>query len=214
VIVALESASSEPSLAITGAGGELIGLDSTVAGEGRASQLAPRLQALLDGSGLELRDVSALAVGIGPGSFTGLRVAMSLAKGLAFALGRPLVGVPSLDAWLAAEPRAAAALVRAGAHEAWLRRRADREVQLVRLEGAAAALYGPVVIDADTAAAAGVPLPETGIPPARAAAGVALLAVARLAVEPGGDDLARLEPAYLRRPRGIPGADEPVLPWR
>jgi len=45
-----------------------------------------------------ISDLSAIAVGIGPGSFTGLRIALSYAKGVAFAAGCKIVGVPTLDA--------------------------------------------------------------------------------------------------------------------
>ena len=53
------------------------------------------------------RDVEGLAVSIGPGSFTGLRIGVSTAKGLAWALGVPITAVPTLDAMAAAEPGAA-----------------------------------------------------------------------------------------------------------
>ena len=75
--------------------------------------------------------VSALAVGIGPGSFTGLRVGMSVAKGLAVALDRPIIGVPSLPAWLESEPDAAAAVARAGARDAYLLRRGAASPEIV-----------------------------------------------------------------------------------
>ena len=60
--------------------------------------LMPNLVTLLSQQGLTTADLSGLVVGLGPGSFTGLRIGMSVAKGLAFAQGLPLVGVPSLYA--------------------------------------------------------------------------------------------------------------------
>ncbi len=53
------------------------------------------------------RDLEGLAVSIGPGSFTGLRIGVSTAKGLAWALGVPIAAVPTLDAMAAAVPWAA-----------------------------------------------------------------------------------------------------------
>jgi tRNA threonylcarbamoyladenosine biosynthesis protein TsaB len=56
------------------------------------------LLGLLDDHGLGLADVSLLAVGLGPGAFTGLRVGIAAMQGLAFATGLPIVGVSGLDA--------------------------------------------------------------------------------------------------------------------
>jgi tRNA threonylcarbamoyladenosine biosynthesis protein TsaB len=56
------------------------------------------IDGLLREAGLTIRQLAAVAVGIGPGSFTGLRIALSYAKGVALATGCGLVGVPSLDA--------------------------------------------------------------------------------------------------------------------
>ncbi len=62
------------------------------------------LQFLLADQGATMNDVEAFAVGLGPGSFTGVRVGVTLAKTLAWASGRPLVGVSSLDALAATVP--------------------------------------------------------------------------------------------------------------
>jgi tRNA threonylcarbamoyladenosine biosynthesis protein TsaB len=53
---------------------------------------------LLSSTGFKIRDLSAIAVGIGPGSFTGLRIGLSYAKGVAMASGCALAGVPGFDA--------------------------------------------------------------------------------------------------------------------
>lgn len=53
---------------------------------------------ILRGAGLHPQDIQGVAVGLGPGSFTGIRIALSTAKGLALALSIPLVGVPTLEA--------------------------------------------------------------------------------------------------------------------
>lgn len=72
-----------------------------------SERLMATVDRLLSDSGWEIRTLEGLAVSIGPGSFTGLRIGVSTAKGLALALGIPLVGVPTLDALAAALPHAA-----------------------------------------------------------------------------------------------------------
>jgi tRNA threonylcarbamoyladenosine biosynthesis protein TsaB len=60
--------------------------------------LLPAIDALVRGAGLGPRDLDAIAIGAGPGSFTGLRIGMATAKGIAFAADRPLWIVSSLAA--------------------------------------------------------------------------------------------------------------------
>lgn len=63
-----------------------------------SQRLLPLVDWLLGRAGIELRALRGMAVSLGPGSFTGLRVGLSTAKGLAYALGIPLVGIPTLEA--------------------------------------------------------------------------------------------------------------------
>jgi tRNA threonylcarbamoyladenosine biosynthesis protein TsaB len=62
-----------------------------------AEQLAPAVRYLCDETGIELRQLAAIAVGVGPGLFTGLRVGVTSAKVMAQGLRIPVVCVPSLD---------------------------------------------------------------------------------------------------------------------
>jgi len=63
-----------------------------------SERLMPELQAMLALAGLKAGDLDAVAVSIGPGGFTGLRVGLSAAKGLCFSAGLSLVPVPTLHA--------------------------------------------------------------------------------------------------------------------
>ena len=66
-------------------------------------ELLPRLAAALEQLDLGAEHLSGVAVALGPGSFTGLRVGMAVAKGLALTRSLPLVGVPTLDVVAAAQ---------------------------------------------------------------------------------------------------------------
>ena len=63
----------------------------------QASLTAPLVKEVLDAQGLTVKDCDAICVGSGPGSYTGLRVGVSTAKGLAFGAGKPLIAVGTLD---------------------------------------------------------------------------------------------------------------------
>ena len=67
-------------------------------------ELFPALERVLAESRITVDDLDLVAVGTGPGSYTGLRVGVTAARGLAYAAHRPLLGVPSCDAWARATP--------------------------------------------------------------------------------------------------------------
>ena len=86
--------------------------DGEVLGErvSRASTLLEDVDALLRQAGAQARDLDALAVGTGPGSFTGIRIGLAAARGLALALDLPAAGVSTLDALAAGAPGALAVI--------------------------------------------------------------------------------------------------------
>jgi tRNA threonylcarbamoyladenosine biosynthesis protein TsaB len=80
-------------------------------------ELAPAVASMLERCDQEVSALQAIAVATGPGSFTGLRIGLALAKGLALVRHIPLIGIPSLDVLAAAQPTIAipmAAVLRAG----------------------------------------------------------------------------------------------------
>ncbi len=208
VIIAIDAASTDLSVALAEPDGTLIAEDAWSSAQRQSAELFPRLLALLAGAGRPLVAATALAVGTGPGSFTGLRVAMALAKGLAIGLARPAVGVPSLRAWLDADPDATAAIARAGARDAYvLMREADAPLIVDRDE--LDSLTGPVIAASELAAAFGL----DGSRAPRGASAIARRAAERLATEPAGDDVSTLEPIYLRAPRGVAVESEERVRW-
>ena len=66
--------------------------------------LAPGIQQAFQKAGMKMEELQAVAVAIGPGSYTGLRIGLALAKGLAFANGLKLIAIPSLDILAAGQP--------------------------------------------------------------------------------------------------------------
>ena len=78
--------------------GELLSLRESAEGRDHARKIAVFVDELLRETGVAPEDLDAVAVGKGPGSYTGLRIGVSFAKGLCYALQIPLVAVGSLDA--------------------------------------------------------------------------------------------------------------------
>lgn len=69
-----------------------------------SAQLVPAIEALLKEAQLDLGGIDGMAISLGPGSFTGLRVGLSAVKGLALATEKPVAGIPTLDALAAQLP--------------------------------------------------------------------------------------------------------------
>lgn len=96
IVLGIETSTPQTSVAL---GSETAILASTrLTGPARQDAVVPAIEHLLRWSGLELSAVGGVAVGLGPGLFTGLRVGVEAGKSLAQVLGVPIVGIASLDA--------------------------------------------------------------------------------------------------------------------
>ncbi len=77
--------------------GEIVAQAREEMAKGQAERLMPMIEEMLAGAGLCWRDLGAIAVGVGPGNFTGIRISVAAARGLALGLGVPAVGVTGLE---------------------------------------------------------------------------------------------------------------------
>lgn len=96
-LLALESATGAASAALWRAG-ETRDVERTPSGVSIAAALLPAIDVLLRRAGVGLEAISAFAIGIGPGSFTGLRIGVATLKGLAFGSDAPVAAVSTLAA--------------------------------------------------------------------------------------------------------------------
>ncbi len=117
MLLALDTATQQVGLALYD--GAEVRHEVLLAGAARHTvALAPAVEQALANAGLTMADIAAVGVALGPGSFTGLRIGLALAKGLALTRGLPLLGIPTHDILAAGQPLNAgerlAAVVSAG----------------------------------------------------------------------------------------------------
>lgn len=96
LILGIESATPQVGCAIAGHEGVLASAHSS-RGKRHAEVLTPQIEFVCKQARIELSEISVVAVDVGPGLYTGLRVGISAAMATAFALGVPMIGVSSLD---------------------------------------------------------------------------------------------------------------------
>jgi len=203
-LLALDTATSRAVVALERQPGPPV-VASWPAGQRHGEELLAAIDRLLHGAGLGPAALGGIVVGTGPGAFTGLRVGLATAKGLAHALAIPIVGVPTAIALLTASDD----LTTAG--RALLLPAGPRDRVLVDDQGSRLLPAGtePVIapgtellaVDLEGRAPADA-LDRGAEALSRLGPTLLVLAAARLAAgDP--DDLARLVPEYVSLPRGV-----------
>lgn len=183
--------------------------------KGQAERLFPLLQELLAEAGAGFADLTALAVGTGPGNFTGVRIAVSAARGLALARGIPAHGVSLFAALAHGQPRPCLAAIDARQGRVYLQDfgTADGAPQLLGLaDVGSAALTAPgaaLTVTGDHAPAIAAALGARAAAPLQpVAVAMALIAARRPGPAP------RPAPLYLRPADAAPPREAPpvILP--
>jgi len=95
-LLSLDTSTKKLSLAVS-RGEQILKYRNVTLSRPLSSSIMPSIRTILDNAKMPLARLDGFAVGLGPGSFTSLRVGLSTIKGLAFAVGKPVVGIPSLD---------------------------------------------------------------------------------------------------------------------
>jgi tRNA threonylcarbamoyl adenosine modification protein YeaZ len=222
VILAIDSATTDVVIATGTIDGTVDRDSSWPAGHRHGETLLPAIERALTEQGIDRSDLCAVVVGTGPGAFTGLRVGIATAKGIAHGLDIPLVGVSTAEALLSAANAAGAGpqsalvlllpagpsdrvVVRSGAQPDLLRGGVDPELSA-----------GEIVVAVDLAGRAPEDAGRRG-EAAHAGLGAALLRLGAAALPvsestldgtmPGAaidhEALARIVPEYVTLPRGV-----------
>ena len=177
-------------------GDRLVAARSEEMGRGQAERLLPMLEEMLAAHGHRWADLDALGVGTGPGNFTGIRIAVAAARGLALALRIPAVGVSGFEAGAHGQARPLRVAIEAPRGMVWLQHLGEGEAGAPELLPAA-----------EAAAEAGAPLLRLSDLPA---AGMAAN-IARIARDRRGLALPRPAPLYLRPADAAPMREAPPL---
>ena len=96
ILLHIETATDVCSVALS-RGAEVIGLKEEAGGNNHAKHLLPFVEEALKQSGCTVKDLNGVAVSVGPGSYTGLRIGVSTAKGIAYTAGIPVMAISTLE---------------------------------------------------------------------------------------------------------------------
>ncbi len=210
-ILAIDTATTQAVVALGALDGSLLAADAWDVGHRHAEELLARIAALLEAHGVGRPGPGTLAgvvAGTGPGSFTGLRVGLATARGIARVAGAPLAGIPTGDA-LAEAARAGTALrwegpvavlLPAGPAGRYLVREGRARLAAASEPDEGEADLVLVAVDlAGRAPAAAVARGEV----ARRGLPAALLQLGSARIRAGIDDRETLVPEYVTLPRGV-----------
>jgi tRNA threonylcarbamoyladenosine biosynthesis protein TsaB len=180
--------------------GDRIILRHEAMAKGQAERLMPLLEEMLVEAGIGWTALRAIGVGTGPGNFTGVRISVAAARGLALGLGIPAIGVSALEAMALGHMRPVNVMIDARRDEVYVQSFTDSGPGPARLMAAAA---GPSALSGDVVGLGGAdplyPLAE---------------AIARIAASRLGEIQPRPAPFYLRGADAAPSSDPPpvILP--
>jgi tRNA threonylcarbamoyl adenosine modification protein YeaZ len=206
-LLAIDTATSRVVVAAGEPGGSFLGASIAEAGHRHGEQLLPMIGRLTGELNLRRSRIEAVVVGTGPGAFTGLRVGIATAKGLAHGLATPIIGVSTGEALIeaatsAGSPSPIALLVPAGPSDRVLVRAGSPPLHLPG--GTEPDLRaGETLVAVDLVGRAPDDAVRHGTD-ARDGLAAALIAIGTRRHAAGEvDDLARLVPEYVTLPRGV-----------
>lgn len=217
-ILVIDTATTQVVVASGSPEGEIDGLTTWVAGYRHGETLLPSISRFLGEQNLRRSRLTGIVVGTGPGAFTGLRVGIATAKGLAHGLGLPIAGISTAEAMLAAaaadaadaadaaEPGAESSgrpvlLLPAGPNDRVVARH-GQEARLLPGGTDPELARGEWLVAVDLEGRA----PEDAVARgehARRGLGRTMVRMGAARLRAGGDDLAGLVPEYVTLPRGV-----------
>ena len=222
-ILAIDCSTTRVVVASGSPAGRLDGLTTWTAGYRHGETLLPTIERFLGERDIRRSRLAGIVVGTGPGTFTGLRVGLATAKGLAHGMGLPLVGISTAEALLVAATAAGVGMEGAGPGVGLvLLLPAGAADRIVVRQGRPPALLpagmepdlstGESLVAVDLDGRADPRASERG-EVARAGLGAALIALGAARLAAGDvDDLAGLVPEYVTLPRGVQ-ADGGEVSW-
>jgi tRNA threonylcarbamoyl adenosine modification protein YeaZ len=170
--------------------------------KGQAERLIPLMDELLAEGGQTWRDLAAIGVGTGPGNFTGVRISVATARGLALSLGIPAIGVTRLEALAHGLPRPVTVIEDARRDEVYVQHFGAKGAEPARVMP-----IGSVVVSGPLTGIGCALIGQTALPPAMPL----VQAIAQIAALRRASPGPRPAPFYLRGADAAPPSDPPPV---